>query len=135
MKVRFTSEEKKIFTVAEMPAVRKLIEDMKEDTLPLESYAKQALSCLFDVHGNSYEIVRVKAAVAKNCRVWDRYFDGSEDLDIWIEFLAFDPLAGALDCGVYLSDIWQIPADYEERQYYAECLKEHMYLAAYTKKS
>lgn len=133
MKIRFTSKEKEIFKVAEMPAVRKLIEDMKEDTLPIDSYAKQVLNCLFDFKGNGYEIIRSKATVAKNCRIWDRFFDGSGDIDIWIEFLAFDPLVGALDCGVYLSDIWDIPADYEERQRYAKRLKERMYFTAYTK--
>ncbi len=134
MKVQFTSNEKKIFTVAEMPAVRKLIEDMKEDTLPLKSYAKQALGCLCEVNGNSYDIVRCKASVAKNRRVWDRYFDGSETLDVWIEFLAFTPLLGALDCGVYLSEIWDIPADYDERRQYAATLENNMYIARYTQK-
>lgn len=132
MKIRFTSNEKKIFTVAEMPAVRKLIEDMKEDTLPIDAYAKQVLNCLFDFQGNSYEIVRSKATVAKNCRIWDRFFDGSNNLDIWIEFLAFDPLVGALNCGVYLSDIWEIPADYDERQQYVATLENNMYIAKYT---
>ena len=97
MKVQVGKRFKEVATVAQMPAVRRLVEDMKEDALPIASYAKMALDALG--YGCDWEVYRPKAVVSFNGRVDDRYFDGSGHLDVWIEFLAFNENEGALDCG------------------------------------
>ena len=126
MKVQVGKRFKEVATVAQMPAVRRLVEDMKEDALPIASYAKMALDALG--YGCDWEVYRPKAVVSFNGRVDDRYFDGSGHLDVWIEFLAFNENEGALDCGVYLSDIWEL---YEENKH---LLEDKMYIRAYVPK-
>lgn len=127
MKVRITNEFKNTVTVAQMPTVRRLVEMMKEDEMPLEGYIKIALDAISNVSLSSVEIYRPTAQVAKNARVSDRYFDGSGQFDVWIEFLAFDRCEGAFDCGVYLSDIWDLT---EENKH---LLKTLMYGNLFTK--
>lgn len=123
MRVQVTSEEKKFLTVAEMPAVRRIIQDMKEDECPLEEYADMVMCA---IKGTGFEIYRPKAVISKNCRINDRYFDGSGALDVWITFLAFDSYFGAYDCGVYLSDVWELTDDNHEE------LRSKMYVKAFT---
>lgn len=54
-------------------------------------------------------ILSTKARVARNCRIQDLYFEGSEDYDVWIEATA-RTAEGFIVLGAYLSDIWQIGA-------------------------
>ena len=124
MRVQVTSKEKKFLTVAEMPAVRHIILDMKEDGISIEYYADMAMRAF---KGSGFEIFRPKATIARNCRVNDRFFEGSGKLDVWIEFLAFNPFYGAYDCGVYVSDLWDLCDEN------AHELAEKMYINAFTK--
>lgn len=126
MRVQVTNKEKKFLTVAEMPAVRHIIQDMKEDGTSIVVYADMAMRA---IKGSGFEIFRPKATIAKNCRVHDRFFDGSGDLDVWIDFLAFNPHYGAYDCGVYLSDIWDL-CDENKHE-----LSTKMYINAFEKKN
>ena len=54
-------------------------------------------------------ILKADAIVARNCRVQDLYFEGSEDHDIWIRATARTS-EGYIEIGAYVSDIWQIGA-------------------------
>ena len=52
-------------------------------------------------------IYQKEASLKRNCLANDSFFDGSKDLDIWIECAAFDELAHRfVRCGAYLTDIW-----------------------------
>ncbi len=122
MKIQVTNKEREYLTAAEMPAVRHIIQDMKEESI--ESYADMAMRAF---KGSGFEIFRPKATIARNCRVNDRFFEGSGKLDVWIEFLAFSSSYGAYDCGVYVSDLWDL---HDENTHE---LAEKMYIDAFTK--
>ena len=122
MKVKLTEESKKYITVAEMPAVKQIIKDMKEDD-DIIGYAQAAARVASGWNG--FEILKAEASIAKNCRVWNQYGENTGDLDIWLDIYAFDSYAGFYEIGAYLSDIWSICGDN------AEELKEHMYIGAY----
>ena len=120
MKVTFTKEMKEVITIAQATAVKKVIECMKEDT-GLKDYAKSAVS-----YAKAYgEILKVEAEIAKNRRVWDRYDEGTEDIDVWLKIKAFDGCLNFYDIGVYLSDLWDISNDNSDE------IKEKMYIATY----
>ena len=81
MKIGFPKEMKRIITVAEMPIVRKLIEDFKRsDDDNVVEYAAMAARIAGD--SNVVKVLEAKASIAKNCRVHDQYFEGSDDLDV-----------------------------------------------------
>lgn len=73
------------------------------------------------------EILKAEAYVTRNCRVYNQmWVEDSSDLDVWINFYAFDEWSGFFEIGVYLSDIWKITGDN------AEEIAEHMYVRKYT---
>lgn len=120
MKVQFTAEMKHIVTVAEMPAVRKIIEAEKEnDEWTAQKWAKMAAGIVRPC--SSVKVLEASAEIAKNCRVWDAYADGSADFDVWIRFTAFADDSFVMG-GVYLTDLWAASADNRE-----ETIK-HMYI-------
>lgn len=129
MKVKFTAEAKKIVTVAEVPEVKKIIAYMKENETAesLKDYAAMAAR-VASKNGYAFEILKAEAEIAKNCRAFDNYHEGSGNLDIWLTVYAFSPLNGFYNIGVYLSDIWQLSGDN------AEEIKSHMYIEEYTRK-
>lgn len=110
MKIKLTQEYKKYITVAEMPTVREIITDMKEDSSTIEDYAEMAIQAAYD--GIAYsEILKASASIAKNCRVWNAYNNHSENLDVYIEATAYVNGDEFIIIGAYLSDIWQIGSD------------------------
>lgn len=125
MKVSITGESRKCLLVAELPAAKRLIAEMKEDTSTVAEYARMAMRT---ISSDSFEIYRPEAVVAKNNRVWNKYFEGSGTLDVYITFLAFNSYCGAYECGVYLSDIWELC----EANYGA--LPHKMYINAFEKR-
>ena len=119
MKVQFTADMKRIVTVAEMPAVRKVIEYEKDDEWTAKEWAKMAAEIVCP--RSSVKVLEASAEIAKNCRVWDTYADGSADFDVWIRFTAFAGDSFVMG-GAYLSDLWAASADNRE-----ETVK-HMYV-------
>lgn len=110
MKIKLTQEYKKYITVAEMPTVREIIADMKEDSSTIEDYAEMAIQVAYD--GIAYsEILKASASIAKNCRIWNAYNNHSENLDVYIEATAYVNGDEFIIIGAYLSDIWQIDSD------------------------
>lgn len=126
MRVTVSKEIKKHLTVSEMPAVNEIIKLMKDDKSTVEDYARMAMASLGYIV-QEFEIYRASATIAKNQRANDAIFEGSNDLDVWIEYLAFDSYYGAYDCGVYLSDLWGLTEENEGE------LCDKMYLNAFTK--
>lgn len=127
MKVSIPLDMKSVLTVSEMPKARELIKRMREDN----SFDQYALSAARVASGDrdSFLILDQKAQIAKNERVQDYYSDKSGNLDIWLEFLAFNYFSGCYLIGIYLSDVYQITGTASDRE-----LKQHMFIREYTPK-
>lgn len=106
MKVSITKQSKKVIKLEEAPIARKMIEEMKDDEISVSEYAEMAAR-VAGGNGN-YEILKASAEIAKNARVLNRYGDDTGDMDIWIEFYAFNSYRGFFEIGVYFTDIWEI---------------------------
>lgn len=121
MKVKLTDEMKKYITVAEMPAVKKVMQYAKEDDYSAQDWAKVAARLVFD--DNAAMIIEAKARIAKNQRVWDAFDEETRDIDVWIEFTAFSEYRSSfIIAGVCLTDLWQLTKDN------ADEIKSHMYI-------
>lgn len=123
MKVQFTSEMKKVVTVYEMPAVRKVIEYMKDDESTVKEYAKMASRIASGC--NTVKVLEASARIAANRRVWDAIADGSEKFDVWIEFTAFAD-NGFVMGGVYITDLWECTSDNHDE------IRNRMYIRKFT---
>lgn len=122
MKIKLTEDAKRYITVSEMPAVKKIIADFKEDN-EIKSYGQTAARAASGKNGN-FEILKAEAEIARNARVWNQYSDESGNLDIWLTFYAYDNYYGFYEIGAYLSDIWM--ADGQRETY--ELMKSRMYI-------
>ena len=122
MKVNLTAEMKKFITVAEMPAVKKVMQYEKEnDEWTVQEWAKMAARLVFD--DNGAKVIEATARIAKNQRVWDAFDKETRDIDVWIEFTAFSEYRSSfIIAGVYLTDLWQLSKDN------ADEIKSHMYI-------
>lgn len=122
MKVNLTAEMKKFITVAEMPAVKKVMQYEKEnDEWTVQEWANMAARLVFD--DAAAMIIEAKARIAKNQRVWDAFDEETRDIDVWIEFTAFSEYRSSfIIAGVYLTDLWQLTKDN------ADEIKSHMYI-------
>lgn len=128
MNIKLTAEAKKYITVAEMPTVRQMIKDFKDDESDIKDYGRTAAIIASGNNGN-YEILKASAEIAKNQRVYNQYSDESGTLDIWMEFYAYDNYFGFYEIGVYLSDLWQADGDTETY----ERIKSHMFIQEFKK--
>lgn len=106
MKVKITENSKRYMMAYQLPAARRIVEDMKEDT-GLETYCQMA-ACVASGSSAEFELFNIKAEIAGNCRVNNAYDNDSGNLDVWITFYAFHFYEGFFDIGVYLTDIWKI---------------------------
>ena len=122
MKVNLTAEMKKFITVAEMTAVKKVMQYEKEnDEWTVQEWAKMAARLVFD--DNGAKVIEATARIAKNQRVWDAFDEETRDIDVWIEFTAFSEYRSSfIIAGVYLTDLWQLTKDN------ADEIKSHMYI-------
>jgi hypothetical protein len=119
MKVQITKDSKRLITLEDMPAVKAMIAELKEDNAKFDL---EILSGVFKTNTpNSYE-----AEIAKNRRLWNYYSDNSKDYDIWVETTLPETYENGkyviYKVGCYLSDIWSISADNKEE------IKSHMYI-------
>lgn len=125
IKVMVNSETMKSILAYQLEKAREIAHDFNtadEGYITVEDL-KMAARCVGFHDG---EIMKPSAIIAKNCRVRNQYSDNSEDLDVWIEFYAFDWHEGFFEIGVYLSDIWNIAGDNKEE------ISSHMYVRKYT---
>lgn len=126
MKVKITEDSKKILTLAEMPAAKKLINECKNDGYTAEELAKTAMGlfCYFKnkeleasgyypVYSGQFKIFNAVAEIAKNNRVYDWWGEDTGHLDVWISWIAVNEYYGAVELGMYVSDIHHIMCDYE----------------------
>ena len=124
MKIRITEDAKNILVLSDMPQVRKIMEDLKEDD-GLNEYAQMAAR-LASGTSETFEILKATASIAKNCRVWNAYTEDSKTLDIWLGIYAFNAYYGFYEIGIYLTDIWKI-GDHVQN----EIVKSQMYIQEY----
>lgn len=120
MKITITAEMKKILTVAEMPTVRQMIEQAKQDDDTAKEYAEMAARIASD--GYVIKVLECSAEIAKNCRVQDAYTADSGDLDVWVNFIAYTT-KGFVMGGAYLTDIWNITGGENDEE-----IKSYMYI-------
>lgn len=118
MKVRMKDDYRSVFTLRQVDIARAIIRDLKSDTSTPSNYAQSAVVDFFE--NNKYgdyfrEVLVASATVSRNHRAWDVYFEGSEDMDVWIDATVRTG-NGFLIIGAYLSDIWMISPD-ESRAY------------------
>lgn len=126
MKVALPKDYRKTFTLEELDTARKIIRDMKDDDFTATQYAEVAVShWLWKRDDVEDEVIRASAEIAKNCRVWDAYGEGTECMDVWVESLTKTHY-GYLELGAYLTDIWNIGGDVD--------YTEHMYTRYFTEK-
>ena len=112
MKVNLTAEMKKFITVAEMPAVKKVMQYEKEnDEWIVQEWAKMAAELVCS--HSRVKVLEASAEIAKNFRVRDAYGEDSADFDVWVKFTAFADDSFVMG-GVYLTDLWTASADNRE---------------------
>lgn len=119
MKVTFKKDYKAVFTVDDVERAKKVIKSEKEeDTETAATWAETAArEAVKGTNDFLEDVITANAVVAKNCRAWNAYFDGSYDMDVWIEAL-LKTANGYIEIGAYLSDIWQTGAvDYSNHMY------------------
>lgn len=120
MKVTLPKDYKKTFTIHSLEIAKKVIKSEKEDEFTAEEYAKLLANHIITKQGLNDSVQRVFEATAKitTARGWDKYFEGSEDIDICIE--CFVRTWGGVVHGIaMLSDIWRIGGE-ETIPYYYE---------------
>ena len=98
MKVVFTKEQKRYITVAQLPAVKRMIADLKSE-YDMNDFAPMAVRIASGTNGG--KIFEASAEIAKNCRIYNMYFEGSEDLDVWLTIYALTD-NGFYEIGAYL---------------------------------
>lgn len=129
MRARITKRLKDWVTVSQMPTVKRMVDEVKEDEYSATDYAKMVARTVFG--DNEAMIFNAVAEVAGNERANDNFFEGSGTFDIWIEFIAFHSFKGACEIGVYLTDIWSYSGDAEKEEEY----KSHMYMNGFEKQA
>ena len=125
MKINFTKDMKKVFTLADMEAI-KVIKTSLEDQKDFDWEVNYA--ALLASNNNVGNVIQYKAYWSKNGRIADYYGEGSGQVDVWIEIYAYDTFYGFYEIGAYISDIWSISSDNHEE------IKSNMYINAFTRK-
>lgn len=119
MKVKISEISRKIITIEQIPAARKVIEVMKEDEWTVKDYAAMAARIASGCNG--IRVIEADAAVVGNHRVWDAIAEGTEWFDVWVEFIAFTG-DGFTTGGAYITDLWRSNADN------LDDIRSHMYI-------
>ena len=123
MKVKFTNRAKRIVTVAELPKVKEMINDLKEDTGLIDYVNLMAMIATGE--NASFEVLKAEAEVAKNSQGVGYFADN--DLDVWVNAYAFHLVYGFCSLGFYLSNAWQYDGDNGDE------IKKRMYFKHYSR--
>lgn len=125
MKVLLPKDYKKYFTIEEYEIAKEIIKmEREDDASTAKDMAEYAVREALKNDDLCYleEILEAKAEVCKNnyqtYEVYDRYFEGSQLMDIYISGVAKVSF-GYLEFGAYLSDIWETGA----REYKVDTVK------------
>lgn len=121
-----SKESKEIFTVAEMPIAKKIIDEFKTSDETIDSIVTTLFHIVTGYNNNNVEIFEATAEMSKNQRT-DNFFGDintdSKNIDIWINAKFFDKNDDTFYIvGAYLSDIWTASCDNLENS------RTHMYI-------
>lgn len=125
MKIKLPKDYKKWMTVERYEEAKAIINDYSEPTSYFEDYAQTAARIASRNNG-VFEILKLSAEIAGHDDN-NGYFD--HNLDIYLEFYAFDSFCGFYEIGAYLSDIWQATGENSDE------LRAKMYIREYTRKA
>ena len=110
MKVKLDKNYRDLYTLSDLERAKAVIKFMKEDSSTVKEYAEYAIrEALKDTDVFDREIITAEAHTAGNRRVWDAYGEGTASMDVWITALARTS-EGFIECGAYLTDIWNTGA-------------------------
>lgn len=110
MKVKITENTKKAFFISEMPCLEIAKNSLKSWNDNGQEITKDDIQMLgnFICEYRHAEILKADAEFAKNARVWDKYGEGSEKVDVWVNITIYDGWKNFYMVGAYLSDMWEI---------------------------
>ena len=124
MKVTLDKNYRELYTLSDLERAKEVIKFMKEDTSTVKEYAEYAIrEALKDTDVFDGEIITAEAHTAGNRRVWDAYGEGTASMDVWITALARTS-EGFIECGAYLTDIWQTGSEHYKQNMYIKRFKE-----------
>lgn len=135
MKVTLQKDYRKFYTFEDMDRAKAVIASEKDDESTVASWAVYAINEVIGYLRNrksadysfaeESDVIRATATTAKNCRAWNEYGEGTQDMDVWIEALAFTGDC-FIEIGAYLSDIWGSGATpYSHHVYYRVFAEAH----------
>lgn len=123
MRVTMTAASKRIVRLDEAPAAQRIIKELRDDESTAAEYAVYAVDAAGQTERDwCVKVYEATAEIAKNSRVQDAYFEGSADLDVWVNATVKTSI-GFCIIGAYLTDIWAISGDNA-----AQIAKKHMYV-------
>jgi len=114
MKVNITKETKKAIYAYQIDAAKAVCDSLKEDDFKPSDYALMAANFIASFCDDFcvMRIIEADAHIMPNCNCeYNAFCDDSENLDVWIDFIADGGSYGFMRGGAYLSDIWQIGPD------------------------
>lgn len=107
MKVKLQKDYKCYYTFQDLEIAKRVIAETKEDEFTAKEWAEYAIrEALKGTNEYCWEVITATAETAKNYRANDAYFEGSRNMDVWVEALAKTSY-GMIEIGAYLSDIWE----------------------------
>lgn len=127
MKINISKNSKKVITLDDMPVVKQIIKDFKDDEITLKEYGLRTARIASGAYGFDFEILKASAEIAKNQRIYNQFCDNSKNLDVWFNFYAFNNYYGFYEIGAYLSDLWQSDGTEETYKY----IRSNMYINHY----
>lgn len=123
MKVKLEQGYKNHYTISDLERAKAVIKAEREDTETAAGWAEIAIREALKDRGDWLnKVLEASACTAKNCRAWDAYDTGTQDMDIWIAATA-ETDRGFIKIGAYLTDIWNTGS---------EDYRNHMYISYYT---
>ena len=134
MKVTLQKDYRQFYTLEDLDRAKMVIASEKEDESTIASWAVYAVNEVLNYLNNGMggyayadekDILKATARTAKNCRAWNEYGEGSQNMDVWIEATA-QTYNCFIEIGAYLSDIWQTGATpYADHVYYRVFEEKH----------
>ena len=127
MKVKITSDSKKVITWEQIDIAKRIVSACAEDDMKVSDYAEIAANAIARLYDDfCLEVFNCSAEIAGNARAWNRILEDSEHLDVWIRGTAkcYDHY---IEFGAYLTDIWDIDGDNNEE------IAGHMFKVVYKK--
>lgn len=106
MKVKLEEGYRRKYTLKELDMAKAVIAYEREDEMSPKDWAEYAVrEALKNESECLVEVIKAEAETTKNYRAFNAYGDGTEEMDVWVRFLA-ETTCGFIKGGAYLSDIW-----------------------------